>query len=32
MNFRVLVADDEQAIVSAIAYALKRRGWEPTIT
>ncbi len=27
MDFRVLVADDEQAIVSAIAYALKREGF-----
>lgn len=28
MSFRVLVADDEQAIAHAVAYALKREGFE----
>jgi DNA-binding response OmpR family regulator len=28
MNYKVLVADDEQTIASAIAYALKREGYE----
>ena len=27
MNFKIVVADDEQAIASAIAYALRREGY-----